>query len=73
MEFLLWCKGSPASWEHWGLGSIPCLAQWVMDPALLQVRLRLRLRLGSDPWFGSSICFKAAKQTNKHKKITHSH
>ena len=40
----------------WDVVSIPGLARWVKDPALQQLRLRLQLRLGSDPWPGNSIC-----------------
>ena len=36
-------KSSTGSWEYWEAGSIPCPAQWVKDPALLQLRLRFRL------------------------------
>ena len=40
---------------------VQCLAQWVKDPAMLQ------LQLGSDPWPGNSICPGAAKNEKKKK------
>ena len=51
---VLWCSrcgtmGSAVSWEHWDTSSIPSLAQWVKDLELLQLHLRLRLQLTSDP------------------------
>ena len=49
--------GLVVSWECWDTGSIPSPAQWVKDLALLKLWLRWRLQLGSDPWFGSSICW----------------
>ena len=33
-----------------GAGSIPSPEQWVKDPALLQLWLKLQLRLRFDPW-----------------------
>ena len=48
------------------MGLIPGLAQWVKDLALLQ--LQSRLKLGSDPWPGRSICCGAAKNEKKKKK-----
>ena len=47
--------GLAVSWVHWDINSIPRLPQWVMDPALLQLQIRLQLQLGSDPWLGNSI------------------
>ena len=54
----------------WDVGLIHSLAQWVKDLALLQLWLRLPLRLGSDPWPGSSICCGVAKNEKVFKKIS---
>ena len=72
-EFPLWHKGIGSI-----LGALECRfnpspAQWVKDPALLQLRLRLRLQLGSDPWPGSSICQGAAKNEKEKKKKNRTH
>ena len=50
------------------MGSIPGPPQWVKDPALLQVQLRSRLRLGSDPWPRSGICCGVAKNERERGK-----
>ena len=42
--------GPVASWECWKADSVPGPAQWVQDPALLQLQFKSRLLLGSDPW-----------------------
>ena len=34
MEFPLWPIGLVVSWEHWDIGSIPGLGQWVKDLVL---------------------------------------
>ena len=39
----------------------PQPGQWIKDPEVLQLQLRLKLQLGSDPWPGNSICRGAAK------------
>ena len=65
--------GLRVSWEPWDTGSIPSRAQWVRDPTLLQLRLRLQLWLGSDPWPGNSGNFfgrAAKKEKEKTKKLS---
>ena len=60
--------GSVASWEPWDAGLIPSPAQWVKDPGLSQLWLRLQLQLRSDPWPGSATCFMVAKKERKGKE-----
>ena len=62
-------NGLAGTWEHWDVGWIPSPAQWVKDPALLQLWLRSQLQLRSDPWPGSSICQGAAKNGKKKKVL----
>ena len=53
--------GLAVSWEHWDVGLIPILAQWIKDLVLLQLWFGSQLWLRSDPWPGNSICHRAAK------------
>ena len=55
-SFRCGAMGLAASWELWNTGSIPSLAWWVKDPVLLQLWLRLEMKLGCDPWPRNSIC-----------------
>ena len=50
------------------VGLIPCLAQWVKDPAPQQLRHRSQVRLGSDPWPRNSLCCGATKMKKRLKK-----
>ena len=74
LEFLLWHTGLAVPLECWDAGSIFSPAQCVKDLALLQLWLKLKLRLrsqlwlGSDPWPRNSICLGTAKKKKKKKK-----
>ena len=58
----------PAS-HRGGAGSIPSLAQWVKDLALLQLQHRLWLQLGLDPW-PENFCMPQVWPKKKKKKKT---
>ena len=64
LEFPLWHNRASIVLGALGRRFDPGLAQWVKDPVFLQLLLRLRLWLGSDPWPKNSICRRAAKKQN---------
>jgi len=65
VEFLLWCNGIGRVVGVLGCRFDPQLAQWVKDPALLQLRLRLGMWLGSHPWPRNFMYYRAAKNEKK--------
>ena len=50
------------------MGSIPGPTQWVKDPMLPQLQVRSPGKLRPDPWPGSSICRRAAKNEERKRK-----
>ena len=56
--------GLVASWEHWDPGLTPSLAQWVKDPVLPQLWLRLHLWLAS---LALELHMPKKKKKNYHK------
>ena len=56
------------SLERLDAGLIPRPAEWVKDPALLQLHHSSQLWLGSDSWPRSAICHQAPKEGKKEQK-----
>ena len=55
-DFPCGAMGLAESWEHWDERSILSPAQWVKDPVLPQLQLRLSLWPRSDLWPRKLIC-----------------
>lgn len=62
--------GSAVSWERWDASLISGLAQWLKDLELLQLWLRARLWLRSDPWPWELHMPQGAQKTKKPKTKT---
>ena len=60
-EFPLWHHGIGGIMAVLGRRFDPWPSRWVKDPAWLQLRLRLNLCLGSDPWPRNSKFCRVAK------------
>ena len=55
-----WCLGNTGMQDQ-----SPLLAQWMKDPALPQLQLRLKQQLRSDLWPGNSTWLGAAKNEKR--------
>ena len=64
-EFLLWQNGIGCVLGALGPSFNPQCAQWVKDPELPRLWLRLQLWLRSDPWLRNSICLGVAKKKER--------
>ena len=61
-------RGLAASWEHRNIGVIPHLAQWVKEPVLPQLWLRLKPRHRLDLIPGPGTPYAAGHKKKKKKK-----
>ena len=68
-EFPLWHNRIGSISAELGCKFNPQPGQWVDDPMLPQLSLRVQLYLRCDPWPGNSICCRAAKKKRERDYI----